>query len=427
MIATVDLYNIYCQYPTISTDTRNIQKDCIFFCLKGANFNGNQFAEEALKKGAAYVIVDEEKYVLNEYCLLVENVLETLQSLARFHRKQLSIPVIGITGTNGKTTTKELLHSVIATSYKVLSTKGNLNNHIGVPLTILAITKEIEIAIIEMGANHAHEIEFLCDIALPTMGIITNIGKAHLEGFGSIEVITETKTALYRAIKKVNGTVFVNRDDDLLMHYAKGIKQITYGTHPSANYIGNVEEGDMSCKVYLSAFNQTVTTQLMGKYNFYNIMAAIAVGGYFHIPFLKIQTALQSYTPDNCRSQLMKKATNTLILDAYNANPSSMKLAIENVAEIKNENTILILGDMKELGEDSLKEHQAIVNLIEKNKFTRVYLVGNEFALTDHLPYLSFSTIEEVSQHITKEKIENAVILIKGSRSMQMERIVDYI
>ncbi len=427
MITIADLYTIYCQYPIISTDTRNIQKDCMFFCLKGVNFNGNEFAEEALKKGAVYAIVDEEKYVLNEYCILVENVLETLQALALHHRKQLTIPIVGITGTNGKTTTKELLHNIIATSYNVLSTKGNLNNHIGVPLTILAIDKEIEIAIIEMGANHAHEIEFLCNIVKPTLGIITNIGKAHLEGFGSIDVITETKTALYRAIKEINGIVFVNRDDELLMHHATNIQQITYGTNENADWKGSIVDETLMCKVYLPSLQQTVSTQLMGKYNFYNIMAAITIGDFFHIPFLKIQTALHTYTPSNCRSQLMKKGTNTLILDAYNANPSSMELAIKNIAEIDNASKVLILGDMKELGKDSLKEHQAIADLIKKNSFVNVYLVGNEFSLTNYSPYISFQNIDEAIRYITQKTIKNSIVLIKGSRSMQMEQIVDYI
>ncbi len=427
MISITELYNLFIQYPCICTDTRNIEKNCLFFCLKGENFNGNTFALQAIHQGSAYVIVDEKEYVIHEKCILVSDSLKTLQDLALHHRKQLTIPIIGITGTNGKTTTKELINAVLSSSYNVIATKGNLNNHIGVPLTVLSINKDVRIAIIEMGANHAHEIEFLCKIALPTLGIITNIGKAHLEGFHTIETIIETKTALYKAVKEAHGTVFVNSDDTLLMCHASDLKQITYGKNPSADFIGEIMDNTLSCNVYLPACKETISTQLIGNYNFYNIMAAIAVGSFFNVTYKNIQTALASYIPSNSRSQILTKATNTLIMDAYNANPSSMELALRNFAEIKNNHKVVILGDMRELGEVSMQEHQAIVHLIIELQLKEVYLIGHEFATVNHFNFHSFENFEEASKKIAQANIQHSMILIKGSRGMKMERMVDYL
>ena len=421
-----DIYRIYSQHSEICTDTRHIKKNCLFFCLKGEHFNGNTFASDALKKGAAYVIVDEEAYAINPQCILVNNVLQTLQDLAHYHRKQWHIPILGITGTNGKTSTKELIKTVLSKKYTVLATKGNLNNHIGVPLTLLSIHKEVEIAVVEMGANHAHEIKDLCQIALPNFGIITNIGKAHLEGFRNIETIIETKTALYRSVQESKGKIFIHIDDTLLMEHGKNIPQITYGSSPEADYYGKVITDDMKCKVFLPQTNTLLSTHLVGAYNFSNIMAAIAVGQYFKVPISDIQQAISSYIPTNSRSQILHKGSNTFILDAYNANPSSMIQAIKNFAHIKHDYKILLLGDMKELGADSIQEHQSMVDLIKTYNFSSVFLIGPEFAKTEHPKGWSIESMEKAAEIITAKKLYHAMILVKGSRTMQMERMLDY-
>ena len=422
-----ELYSLYKKHPIICTDTRNIQPSCIFFCLKGDFFNGNTFAYEAIKQGSAYVILDEKEYIFNDQCILVDNVLQILQDLALYHRKQLHIPFIGITGTNGKTTTKELINSVLSEKYKVLATYGNLNNHIGVPLTILSINNNVDIAVIEMGANHAHEIEDLCKIALPNYGIITNIGKAHLEGFGSIETIIETKTALYRTVQQANGSIFVNCDDTLLIKYTGKDKVITYGKQDSAHYVGQLVSDPLICKVLLPKTQTLISTQLIGAYNFYNILAAIAVGETFKISLTQIQHALANYTPSNSRSQLLRKGTNTFIMDAYNANPASMELAIRNFANIKHDNKILILGDMKELGNESIEEHKQIMHIIETYAFNQVYLIGEEFSSIPSPVFQTFDTFEKAAKQIQNQNIQNSIILIKGSRAMKMERFLDVI
>lgn len=427
MISIEDIYKLYLHYPHICTDTRSIKNHCLFFCLKGNNFNGNTFALQALKNGAAYVIVDEKEYTFNERCILVSDVLQTLQDLARYHRKQLNIPVIGITGTNGKTTTKELMAAVLSSSYKILATKGNLNNHIGVPLTILSINKDVEIAIIEMGANHAGEIDFLCEISKPTLGIITNIGKAHMEGFQTIDTIIETKTALYRSIKKTQGTLFVNSDDNVLIQHANQINKITYGKHINSNHRGEPISNSFHSGVYLPKYKSNIISQLTGEYNFYNIMAAITVGLFFNISIDKIQTSIASYTPTNSRSQVIKKGNNILIMDAYNANPSSVEVAIENFANIEHPRKVVMLGDMKELGSISLSEHQTIVNMLKKLSIDEVYLVGNEFYSTNYYHFHAFKNFDEVAIHIKQANIQDAIILIKGSRGMEMERIINYL
>ncbi|MDD3280155.1 MAG: UDP-N-acetylmuramoyl-tripeptide--D-alanyl-D-alanine ligase [Bacteroidales bacterium] len=427
MLSIPDIYNLYLTYPIICTDTRNITENCIFFCLKGENFNGNTFAHQALKNGASFVIVDEKEYVLNKRCIYVKDALETLQTLAHFHRKHLNIPIIGITGSNGKTTTKELINAVLSSQYNVFATHGNLNNHIGVPLSLLSINKDVEIAIIEMGANHPHEIAFLCSIVLPTMGLITNIGKAHLEGFHTIATIIETKIALYKSVKQRNGQLFVNKDDSLLLAYASGSPLITYGKHTDADSQGELLSDDLVCNILLPTSNTIISTQLIGDYNFYNIMAAIAVGSYFNVTLTNIQTSLANYKPTNSRSQILYIETNTIILDAYNANPSSMEVALYNFASLKTKNKIVILGDMKELGIASEEEHQHIVNLINKLAFTEVFLVGPEFNKTHSHGMRTFESYEKASAFISQHKPLHSVILIKGSRTMKMERFLEII
>ncbi|MCL2131052.1 MAG: UDP-N-acetylmuramoyl-tripeptide--D-alanyl-D-alanine ligase [Lentimicrobiaceae bacterium] len=417
------LYIYYKETQTVCTDTRTMEKDCLFFCLSGEHFDGNAFAEEALSKGAKYVVIDNPAYKLGDVCICVPNSLAALQQLAAHHRDCLQIPVVGITGTNGKTTTKELVHAVLSEKYRVTAAKGNLNNHIGVPLTLLSIKPDTDIALIEMGANHAGEIAFLCEIAKPNYGIITNIGKAHLEGFGSVENIIQTKSALYKYVKQSNGTLFVNADDALLMDLSKETKRLTYGK--SGDCCGVLNENDLQMAFQISDYPRTITTQLTGSYNFYNAMAAAAVGKYFSVPMDKIAHALSAYTPDNSRSQIVRKGSYTLILDAYNANPSSMKLAIENIAGMNAENKVLLLGGMAELGGASTAEHQSIVDLIRTFSFDYVYLFGDEFAKTNADISWIYTDSEQLQTALKSTLPDNVTVLIKGSRSMGMEQYAD--
>ncbi|MDR0605532.1 MAG: UDP-N-acetylmuramoyl-tripeptide--D-alanyl-D-alanine ligase [Bacteroidales bacterium] len=426
MISVNEVYNIFLQSTGVNTDTKTVMHGNIFFGLKGNRYNGNSFAGEALEKGASFAVIDEPKYKINEQCLLVDNVLSTLQQLANHHRNQLNIPVIGITGTNGKTTTKELINHVLSTKYKVYATEGNLNNHIGVPLTLLKINKkDAQIAIIEMGANHVGEIKELCQIAEPNYGIITNIGKAHLEGFGSVDRIIETKSALYQSVKANHGTVFVNSGDKLLMEFSSDIKRITYG-QLSGNCKGICQENNLLIKIILPDHSVEIQTQLAGDYNFYNIMGAITVGLYFSIPIDDIKFALEKYIPNN-RSQLIKKNNKFIIIDAYNANPSSMELAICNLAKIQTSPKSLLLGDMFELGESSVKEHQRIVDLIRKYSFDTVYLLGEAFAKTNADTSWVYTNAEQLSIALKKTLPENTTLLIKGSRAMKMELFLNII
>ena len=417
------LYDSFLQSNGVSIDTRSISEGDMFFCMKGENFNGNTFAAEALKKGASFVVVDEAEYKVNERCILVENTLSALQVLANFHRNKFAIPVIGITGTNGKTTTKELVHAVLSEKYSVIATHGNLNNHIGVPLTLLSIKSDTDIAIVEMGANHVGEIRELCVIADPNYGIITNIGKAHLEGFGSVENIIQTKSALYEYVNLSNGLLFVNADDDLLMDLSKKYKRLTYGKKGVCK--GILDENNLQMTFQIPHYPRTIRTQLTGSYNFYNALAAAAVGECFKVPIDKIAHALSSYTPANNRSQIIKKGKRTLISDAYNANPSSMKLAIENIAGMNVENKVLLLGDMAELGEASAAEHQSIVDLICTFSFNSVYLFGDEFAKTNADISWIYTDYEQLKTALKNTLPDNATILIKGSRSVKMERFLE--
>jgi len=423
-----ELYKIFEEHPVICTDTRNIKSGSLFFALKGANFNANEFAEQAIIKGAAYSIIDEEKYYA-DHCILVSDVLATLQKLATHHRSQFNIPVIGITGTNGKTTTKELTACVLSQKYKTLFTQGNLNNHIGVPLTLLSLSKEHEMAVIEMGANHVGEIDILCRIAEPDFGIITNIGKAHLEGFGGYEGVIKAKSELYKYIKEKNGELFVNADDELLMRLADGV-YFTYGTSVNADIRGIQDPKSFLAKGMIEMIDGEeiqVSSSLAGAYNFYNILAATCIGFYFEVSPQQIKEAIEAYIPSNNRSQIVKKGSNTIWVDAYNANPSSMKIAIENFAVSNTPGKVLILGDMFELGEDSHKEHQAIAELIEKHHdWKGVYLIGKEFSLVKSSGKL-FHTVEDFIKWVSENPFTDASILLKGSRGMQMERILELI
>lgn len=419
-----ELYTHFLKHPIVCTDTRDIQSGAIFFALKGANFNGNEFAEQALQAGCSLVVIDEAKFKKDDRYFLVEDVLTALQQLANYHRKQLKIPVIAITGTNGKTTSKELLNAVLSEKYKVLATKGNLNNHIGVPLTLLNISKDHEIAIIEMGANHQGEIAMLCTIAEPDYGMITNIGKAHLEGFGGPEGVIKAKNELYQFIKQKNGKLFVNADNELLKKLSEGIDRVTFGTSDNDDFTGSFVESNPFVKLKYN--NTTISTQLVGKYNFENILAAACIGHYFKVSEQQIKTGLEKYVPSNNRSQVMQTKNNLLLLDAYNANPSSMNAAIENFAQMDQLNKMVILGDMLELGEDSEKEHTAIVNLLKQKNITNALLVGNYFIEAGKAIHAkTFANSDQVLDHLKQHPVKNTTILIKGSRGIKLEKVVD--
>ena len=412
------LYKLYSQSYLADTDTRKIRKGSIFFALKGANFNGNKFAADALKSGSSYVVIDEKEYNQHANFILVKNVLETLQQLANFHRKQLNIPIISLSGSNGKTTTKELINAVLSKKLNTTATIGNLNNHIGVPLTLLAMTPTTEIGIVEMGANHIKEIEFLCGIAEPNFGFITNFGKAHLEGFGSVEGIIEGKSELYNFLRNNNGIAFVNEDDELQTKQSKGINSITF----NKNFIQFIEANPF---VKVQFNNTIIESQLIGKYNFNNIAAAIAIGNYFKVSKELIKNAIENYIPTNNRSQILEKGTSKIILDAYNANPSSMQAALENFSQLKDLNKIVFLGDMFELGNDSKKEHQKIADLATSFNFSKVYLIGKAFSTTPVKNAFVYDSFEAFKTSTENLNISNSTILIKGSRGMALERILD--
>lgn len=427
-----DLYPIFINSgQKISTDTRKLEKGSVFFALKGDNFNANEFAQQAIEQGCALAVIDEEKYKLDERFMLVENVLKTLQDLARHHRRQFKIPVLAITGSNGKTTNKELIHSVLSKNYKTLATHGNLNNHIGVPLTLLQIKAEHEFAIIEMGANHQGEIDELCRIAEPDFGLITNIGKAHLEGFGGIEGVKKGKSELYRYLKSVNGKSFVNGDDEVLYQLAFENDKITYGCKKLYDVIGkDCTEGETVSLKFTTRYGDKnwnnlpkIDTQIIGTYNFINCLAAVCVGNFFKVSDAGIKEALESYIPNMNRSQLVKTANNTIILDAYNANPNSMKAAIENFGKYRADHKLVLLGDMFELGEFSKQEHQNIVELLNHLKFEEVILVGSEFLASTANNYRKFKTTEECRQYLSRKHCTGKTILIKGSRGMKMETL----
>ena len=427
MSSTIEkLYAVYLNNAAVQTDTRKLQAGEIFFALKGEHFNGNTFAAKALELGAAAVVVDEEVNIIDDRIFKVTNALEALQQLAKHHRQQFNIPFIAITGSNGKTTSKELVSSVLATHYKTYTTKGNLNNHIGVPLTLLSIKPDAEMAVIEMGANHQKEIAGYCTYTLPTHGLITNCGKAHLEGFGGVEGVKKGKGELYDFLRTNNGTAFVYWDFDYLQTMSNGIgKVVKYGT-TEGFVTGNVKSLNPFLSVEISSdFSQPIIqTQLVGDYNLSNILTAVTIGKYFNIPDEKIKSAIENYSPTNSRSQLIQKDSNQIILDAYNANPNSMSAAIENFANINADQKVLLLGGMMELGNDSIEEHQKIINLIQQHSWKQVVLVGGDFKkLTT--PFLFFNTSLEAKDWFKQQQFSNATILIKGSRSTAMERVLE--
>jgi UDP-N-acetylmuramoyl-tripeptide--D-alanyl-D-alanine ligase len=413
------LYQLYTKHFLVDTDTRSIRKNTLFFGLKGDNFNGNEFAEKALELGSSFAIIDDKNYQTKENIILVDDVLETLQQLANYHRKQLSIPVIGLTGSNGKTTTKELINVVLSKRYTCLATKGNLNNHIGVPLTLLSIRPEHEIAIIEMGANHQKEIEFLCTICEPNFGYITNFGKAHLKGFGGIEGVINGKTELYTFLEKNNKTVFINPADAIQVEKTKHIKTIPI-------HSDEIRFLEVNPFVKIAYNETTLQSNLVGNYNYTNIAIAITIGEHFKVSNTDIKAAIESYIPKNNRSQIIETKTNKIILDAYNANPSSMKVALENFASLNHDNKVIILGDMFELGKESKQEHQAIVNLANSLNFETQYFVGEHFyqSKTDSQ---QFKTFDDFERYLKKKPLENLYIFIKGSRGMRLERILETI
>lgn len=420
-----ELYQLFLKYPSVQTDTRKLKESDLFFALKGENFNGNKFALQSLEKGAAYAIVDEIIVGADERIILVDDVLTTLQELAKYHRQQYNIPFLAITGSNGKTTTKELVHAVLSSHFKTYTTEGNLNNHIGIPLTLLKVKADAELAVIEMGANHQKEIAGYCAYALPTHGLINNVGKAHLEGFGGIEGVKKGKGELYDFIRETRGTIFINSDFGYLQEMSKGIQnKVSYGTH-GAETTGELisSEPFLIVKITSESDIGTINTHLVGDYNLPNVLAAVSVGLYFEVPSAKIKTAIENYTPSNSRSQLIESGTNKIILDAYNANPSSMKLAIENFAKLHADKKVLMLGGMAELGEESIAEHQDIIDLIEKFNWYKVVLVGSDFNKIAH-SFENFKSSTEARDWLKNQQLTNTHMLIKGSRSMKMEEIL---
>jgi UDP-N-acetylmuramoyl-tripeptide--D-alanyl-D-alanine ligase len=426
-MSIADLYDIYVQHPNVQTDTRKIAQGEIYFALKGDNFDGNKFAQQALEKGAAYAVIDNAQYKINEQTIVVQDVLSTLQQLAKHHRQQFDIPVLAITGSNGKTTTKELINVVLQKKFKTHCTKGNLNNHIGVPLTILSAGQDTEFMVIEMGANHQKEIEAYCKWALPNFALINNCGKAHIEGFGGLEGVRKGKGELYDFAKAKDALVFVNNDLDYLQQMIQDrsiTNTISYGS-TNASYVGKAIDahGMLHVAILNSGKETIIKTQLVGDYNFANVMAAVAIGMHFGIGINDIRQAIENYTPSNSRSQLMNIGTNTFILDAYNANPTSMRLAIENFARMDYANKILMIGGMKELGNTSIEEHQDIVNLIAQYNWHSVALVSGDFVHTKH-EYHFFENSIEAGKWLAQLNISNAAVLVKGSRATAMEKVL---
>lgn len=409
------LYSRFLLSDGVSIDTRTIEKGNLFFAISGPNFNANQFAEEALEKGAAYAVVDDEQYVTDDRIILAEDGLEALQELAKFHRSRFKRPVLGITGSNGKTTTKELITRVLSEKYIVHATKGNYNNHIGVPLTLLHIHPQVEIAIIEMGANHVGEIASYCEVARPTHALITNIGRAHTETFGGIEGVIRGKSELFDFIRKNGGTAFINKNDSVLSNMAKRFDSPV--VYPQTDF--KLLSSSPFLNVQLGANERE--TNVVGRYNFSNMAAAVAIGRFFEVPDEHILDAIASYEPDNARSQIIKKGTTTIILDAYNANPDSMKVALENLAE-QGGNVMAILGDMNEL-EDSNSQHMEVLTYAKKVGVNKVLTVGQKFGWVAD-PQFHFKTKEELEQHVKKLDLRNTTVLLKASRSVKLETVL---
>jgi UDP-N-acetylmuramoyl-tripeptide--D-alanyl-D-alanine ligase len=425
---TTELYQIFRKFPLVITDSRNIEPNCIFFALKGENFNGNRFASEALAKGAAYAIIDEKEFYISEKTILVENVLNTLKDLASVHRKKLGIPILAITGTNGKTTTKELVSTVLSQKFSVSFTQGNLNNHIGVPLTLLKMNEKTEFGVVEMGANHPGEIDDLCRIANPDFGLITNIGKAHLEGFGSFEGVIQTKTELYRYLKANNGIVFYNKSNPLLKSLANDlVHTISYGNR-DADFVAEPVESPpfVHLKANFAKGVLYLNTHLTGNYNFENILSSACIGNYFNVDPLKIQQALSNYEPKNNRSQLIIRNGLRITMDAYNANPTSMQASIKSFFETNTGNFYLILGDMLELGEYAKEEHISILEQIKNCPNCKVFTVGKQFyEIAGEFGYSAFQNVDLLCETLIKIPITEGNILIKGSRGIQLEKVLN--
>ncbi len=424
-----EIYQLFLQYPSVQTDTRKLKEGDLFFALKGDQFNGNSFAKKALDEGAAYAIIDEPEAKTDNRMILVPDVLTCLQQLALHHRRQFNIPVLAITGSNGKTTTKELIHEVLSTTYRTYTTIGNLNNHIGIPLTLLRIKADAEMAVIEMGANHLKEIAGYCKYTEPTHGLITNLGKAHLEGFGGVEGVRKGKGELFEYLRSREATAFVWWDDEHLRRMSQGIETvIRYGTR-DADIEGNPIPDPTGKREFLQIQVQrgadigTINTRLVGDYNTPNVLAAVAVGTCFGVPETAIREAIESYQPENSRSQLIHRNGLHIILDAYNANPSSMRAAIENFRQLQVENKVLLLGAMAELGQESMKEHEAIIELIATGSWKAVVLVGGDFGKLNH-PFIQLNNSAEAHDWLKNQAFSNAYLLVKGSRSMQMEKVL---
>lgn len=420
-----ELHKLFLQHPSVSTDTRSIVKGGIFFALKGENFNGNAFSSQALEKGAAYAVIDSPEYKLGKKTILVKDVLITLQELATFHRHYCKAKIIALTGSNGKTTTKTLINAVLSQKYNTIATHGNLNNHIGVPLSLLRLKKETEIGIIEMGANHQKEIEFLSDIAQPDFGYITNFGKAHLEGFGGVEGVIRGKSELYTHIIEHKGLIFYNADDPIQVEKTTDYPH-KFGYSTSSQADCSIKLLEVNPFVVLKTQGTTINTQLIGSYNFPNCCAAILMGEYFQVPLKSIKKAIEQYKPDNNRSQLLEINGHKIVLDAYNANPSSMEVALEYFNLLDEPNKIVFLGDMFELGEDAKIEHQKIAELAQSMKFDMVFLVGENFSKTT-VKLQKYSSFESLATHLKSSPIPTSTLLIKGSRGMALEKILDYL
>ena len=417
------LHQLFLEFPQVCTDTRKISPNCIFFALKGDNFNGNAYAALALEKGASYAIVDEEQFAGHDNTILVKNVLTTLQKLSQYHRNYCKAKVIGLTGSNGKTTTKELITAVLSKKYKTIATKGNLNNHIGVPLTLLSIAPDTEMAIVEMGANHLKEIEFLCKLAQPDYGYITNFGKAHLEGFGSEEGVIKGKSELYDYLTSHDKSIFFNADDPIQQEkLSTVIKKFGYSQNNSEFFKINLVGANPFVTIALGDIQ--ITTQLVGNYNFTNCCAAILIGKYFNVELDEIKKGIENYIPQNNRSQIIDKNGHHIILDAYNANPTSMKAALENFQQLKADYKIAFLGDMFELGKTAEKEHQEISNIAANMNFDQVFLIGENFFKTKS-DLRKFNSFDHLKETLNNKNLKNATILIKGSRGMALERILD--
>lgn len=430
MISIEKIYSLFKKSSGINTDSRVKQKNALFFALSGENFDGNEFVENAIENGCLAAICSNKRLANNENIFYVENTLNTLQKLANYHRKQLKTPIIAITGTNGKTTTKELISTILAQTHRVAYTSGNKNNHIGVPLTILSMNRTVDIGIVEMGANHQGEIKTLCEIAEPNYGIITNVGKAHLEGFGSFEIIKQTKSELYDYLKLKNGEIFINADNPLLVEMLGNYSAIKYGIDSNYYCSGKYSELSLQATVSWKSKNEKgiAKSNLIGAYNFENILAAITIGQYFKVPGTAIDNAILRYYPNNNRSQLVKTNRNNLILDYYNANPTSMELAIKNFENIKDNSKGLILGDMLELGKDSEIEHKKILEYISNKSFKKVYLIGPHFyKFKEEYGFNFFNSVDDFAKHIVKNPETGNFFLIKGSRGVKLEKCTDYL